>query len=324
MKRQTVVGLAIGVIRQGRVAYVQGYGLADRDAGVPVTTDTMFRWASVSKPLTAIAAMQLVEQGKLKLDDDVRQYVPEFPDPGQRITVRHLLCHQGGIVHYFNGPVLRTERAYDDPHPFANVVTALDNFKESPLVALPGEKYSYTTHGYMLLAAVIERAGGQPFAEQVHERIAKPLGLGTLQPDYQWIDIPHRTKGYRGLFGVAVDSTDTDVSWKLGGGGFISTIGDMATVAAAVAQGRLLKPESWEAVSTPQRTNSGEVTEYGLGFTVTGEGPRLKLAHSGGQEKTSTRLVVYPQRKSGVVVMSNSEFTNPVRFSTLVYSALKP
>ena len=172
MERQEVVGLAIGVLREGRIAYVRGYGLADREEAVPVNRDTMFRWASVSKPVTAIAAMQLVEQGKLRLDDDVRHYVPEFPDKGHRITVRHLLCHQGGIVHYTNGEVVRTQQQYTNQHPFADVVMALDTFKESPLVSLPGGKYSYSTHGYILLSAVVERAGGQPFADQVRERIA--------------------------------------------------------------------------------------------------------------------------------------------------------
>jgi serine beta-lactamase-like protein LACTB, mitochondrial len=322
MQRQEAVGLAIGVIRDGRIAYLKGYGMADRAVDLPVTKETMFRWASVSKLLTAIATMQLVEQGKLDLDDDVRDYVPEFPDHGERITVRDLLCHQSGIVHYSNGKVIRTKRKYKERHPFADAVTALDTFKKAPLVAPPGEKFSYTSHGFILLSAVVERAGGEPFAEQVQKRIARPLGLNTLQPDYQWIEIPQRVKGYRRLNGEIVDSTDTDVSWKLGAGGFISTIEDMARFATAIARGRLLRSKTWQEVSMPQRTASEEVTEFGLGFSVSGEGQKLKLSHNGGQEKVSTRLVVYPGQGSGVVVMCNSEHASPGRFSTLVYSAL--
>lgn len=324
IQRQEAVGLAIGIVLDGEIAYLQCYGWADREAKTPVTCDTMFRWASVSKLLTAIATMQLVEEEKLSLDDDVRQYVPEFPDHGQRITVRHLLCHQSGIVHYHNGPVIRTERDYDNPHPFANVVTALDTFKESPLVAHPGEKSSYSTHGYILLSAVVQRAGGAPFAQQVQQRIANPLGLRTLQPDYQWVDIPNRATGYRRVDDEIVRSTDTDVSWKLAGGGFISTINDMALFAAAVARGRLLQPTTWRKMGISQRTDSGQPTANGLGFAVSSQNGLLKLSHSGAQEKVRTRLVTYPERGSGVVVMCNSEYANPGRFSTLVYSALSP
>lgn len=93
MKRQSVVGLALGIIQDGHIVYSKGYGFEDREAQVHVTTKTMFRWACISKPLTAIVAMQLVERGKLDLDTDVRTYVPEFPDKGVKITPRQLLCH---------------------------------------------------------------------------------------------------------------------------------------------------------------------------------------------------------------------------------------
>ncbi len=110
MARQELVGVAIGVIRDGRVVYTAGYGMADREAEVPVTDETLFRWASISKPVTAVAAMQLVEAGKLDPSADIRDYVPEFPDKGTVITTEQLLAHLGGIVHYSNGPVIRTER----------------------------------------------------------------------------------------------------------------------------------------------------------------------------------------------------------------------
>ena len=174
--------------------------------------------------------MQLVEAGKLSLDDDVRKYVPEFPEKEHKITVRDLMCHQSGIVHYTNGRVVRTRREYEQENPFESVILALDKFRESPLVHPPGEKYSYSTHAYILLSAVVERAGDQKFAGQVHDRITCPLAI-SLRPDYQWIDIPNRAVGYRKGRGETADprvSTDTDVSWKLGGGGFISTIDDLA------------------------------------------------------------------------------------------------
>tara|TARA_Y100001934_G_C12382457_1_gene793292 strand:- start:4272 stop:5342 length:1071 start_codon:yes stop_codon:yes gene_type:complete len=322
-ERQGAVGVAVGIISNGEIVYLRGYGFADREEQIPVSLDTMFRWASISKPVTAIAAMQLAEQGKLNLDDDVRKHVPEFPDKGERITVRDLLCHQGGIVHYSNGRVIRTEREYDVENPFEDVINALDTFKESPLVAKPGTEYSYTTHGYILLSAVIQRAGGEPFVDQVRKRIVWPSGAIKLQPDYQWKEIANRAVGYRKNDGEIVRDTDTDVSWKLGGGGFISTIEDLAKFAAALIEGRLLHEDSEKVMWQAQSTAEGKMTKYGLGFSVSEENGELKVSHNGSQEKARCRMVIYPESEHGVVVMSNSRFVDPGRFSTAVYSALR-
>ena len=185
MAEQNLVGACIGVIRDRKIVCLQYQGFEDRENQIPVTDQTRFRWASVSKPLTAIAALQLVEQGKLNLQADVRDYVPEFPDQGHLIRVRDLMCHQSGIVHYQNGKVIRSQRDYPMPHPYEDVVLALDTFRESPLVHPPGEKFSYSTHAYILLSAVVQKAGQQKFADQVQARVVTPLGLETLQPDYQ-------------------------------------------------------------------------------------------------------------------------------------------
>ena len=325
MKRQELVGLAVGVIMDGRVVYTQGYGWADREKQVPVTRATMFRWASISKSLTAVAAMQLWERKQLELTTDVRRLVPEFPAKAAPITLRHLLCHQGGIVHYTNGKVVVTVRRYEQPNPFENVLMALDTFKHSPVVNAPGEKFAYTTHGYILLSAAVERAGKQKFANQVRDRIAKPLGMKSLQPDYQWRDIPHRAVGYRKRDGEIVPSTNTDVSWKLGGGGYISNIDDLAKFAIGLLHHNLVQKDTARKMWTPQKLNNGKFTSYGLGFSIAQyhEGklgkwqptkldhpappPITLVGHGGSQEKTRTRLLIIPGQNVGVVVMTNSE-----------------
>ena len=325
MKRQDLVGLAVGVIVDGRVAYTQGYGWADREKQVQVTRETMFRWASISKSLTAVAAMQLWERKQLDLKTDVRQLVPEFPSKAAPITLRNLLCHQGGIVHYTNGKVVVTVRPYERPNPFENVLLALDTFKHSPVVNAPAEKFAYTTHGYILLSAAVERAGKQKFADQVRDRIAKPLGMKSLQPDYQWLDIPHRAVGYRKRDGKIVPSTNTDVSWKLGGGGYISNIDDLAKFALGLLRHNLVQKGTATKMWTPQKLNNGKFTSYGLGFSIAqyhegklgkwkpakhdhlGPPPITLVGHGGSQEKTRTRLLIIPSQNVGVVVMTNSE-----------------
>jgi serine beta-lactamase-like protein LACTB len=322
MARQEAVGLAVGVIEHGEVVYLHGYGWADREKREPVTTETLFRWASISKTLTAVAALQLAEQKKLDLDADVRTYLPEFPARDTPVTARELLCHQSGLPHYENGTVLPVTRspALD---PSRDVVAAVDLFGASPLLFTPGAKFSYTTYGYILLSAVVQRAGKKPFADQVEERIAQPLGLTTLQPDYGWKPLAGRAVGYVRKAGEIVPSTDTDVSWKLGGGGFISGIGDLARWAAALVDRRLLGPATYAAMWTPQKTRDGKETYWGLGFLVESWDPRQKIVHEGTQEKVRSRLVIYPEERHGIVVVSNSEYVEPAWISTVIYDALQ-
>ena len=322
MQQQHLVGLSMGIIQDGVVAYTAGYGLADREAGTPVTADTMYRWASISKPLTAVAAMQLVDANNLDLDADVRALVPEFPEQVSPITTRQLLGHLAGVVHYRNGPVVPTQRDYAEPHPHADVVQALDTFKASPLVSDPGEAFNYSTHGYILASAVVQRAGKERFAWQVKSRIADPLGMQSLQPDYQWVDIPNRAKGYRKLAGMIVASDDSDVSWKLGGGGWISTIGDLSRFAAGLMGDALLPADAKVAMWTPQRTVDGTATGYGLGFGVSGAGANLKVSHTGAQAKTRTIMSIWPAKRSGVVIMTNSEWVDRDKVMAAITQAM--
>lgn len=328
IEKQQLVGLAVGVVLDGKIAYLQGYGFADWEAKRPVDPfATQFRWASCSKSVTAIAAMQLVEAGTLNLDRDVREYVPEFPDKGTPITVRQLLCHQSGIVHYSNGKVVPTVRTYDADHPFDDVISALDTFKESPLVGKPGEKFSYTTHGYILLSAVIQRAGKERFEDQVRDRIATPLGMATFQPDREWKDIPNRAAGYQKSSNAIFRrpaARAPDVSWKLGGGGYTSTVEDFAKFAAGLSSRKLVKPATETTMwtdRTPADPRGGR--PYGLGFAL-GKTPAGQefVGHGGAQEKTRTMMMLDPKTRRAVVVMTNSEWANPSVVAAAVLDAI--
>ena len=329
MDKQQLVGVAIGLIQEGKVSYLRGFGYADRENAIPVDSDTMFRWASISKTMTAITALQLWEEGKLDLDADIRSLVPSFPAQkydGKDVVVtpRQLLCHQGGIVHYTNGAVIPVERDYRREYPFRNVRLAVDGFSLSPLVNGPRQKYSYTTRGYILLSAAVQQVGGQKFASQVQRRIARPCGMMTLQPDYQWKHIPHRAVGYRKAEDKIVPSTDTDVSWKLGGGGFISSITGLARYGVGLLDGKLVSAETEKLMWTPQATADGAQTSYGLGFQIFNPENPLVLGHGGAQEKTRTVLVLSPESQTGVVVMSNCEYANPNRFAQILLPLLTP
>ncbi len=325
-KKQELVGLAVVVIDDGKIAWSKGYGWADRENKIPVDpAKTQFRWASISKPVTAVAALQLAEKGLLDLDADIRQYVPEFPDKGEKITARQLLCHQGGIVHYSNGKVVETKKTYTDPHPFADVVVALDRFKDSPLVNKPGTKYSYTTHGYILLSAVVERAGKQPFAKQVHERIADPLGMKDFRPDYHWENIPNRAIGYmRKDKERRPADQDHDVSWKLGGGGFTSPASNLALFGIGLMQHKLVSPATEKQMWTINKPTDPQGSRpYGYGFFVIERQGTKLIGHDGSQEKCKTALLFNPAMKRGIALMTNSEWADAMKIAMTLMDVVK-
>lgn len=329
IKKQEMVGLAVVVIDDGAIAWAKGYGFADREKGIAVDPAvTQFRWASISKPVTASAAFQLVEKGQLDLDADVRTYVPEFPDKGVKISARELLCHQGGIIHSASDGAVPDEKKYSTPHPFASVIVSLDMFKNAPLDNKPGTKYAYSTAGYVLLSAVVERAGKQPFAEQVKERIAGPLGMADFRPDYQWEDIPHRAAGYMRQEGAIVRRPDDqvdDVSWKLGGGGFTSPATDLARFGVGILHRKLVSETSERLMWTINKPADPEKADpYGYGFFIVHlPDGRTLVGHDGSQKKAKTALLLDPQAKKGIALMTNSEWFDAMKLAMRLMDEIK-
>lgn len=195
MKRQRLVGLAVGISRNGHPVYVGGHGWADRESRTRVTNDTLFRWASLSKTLTAFAVMQQWEQGRLDIDADVRTYVPEYPPKSSVVTARQLLSHRGGLVRHTRYTRLDLGDNNNDSN--NNVLHALDAFKAYPLRSTPSKAYAYSTYGYILLSAMVRRAARMPYPEYIQQHIARPFSLHTLQPDEHPHKDPHEATGYR-------------------------------------------------------------------------------------------------------------------------------
>jgi len=185
-------------------------------------------------------------------------------------------------------------------------------FRESPLLHEPGSKYSYSTHGYSLLGAVVERAGKRSFREQVRLRIVERLGLKTLQPDYhQSESIPNQTTGYVSIkTGRTIDSGDSNVAWKLAGGGFISNVEDLALFGLGLMEDGLLRPETRAAMFLARPTSSGAKTNYGWGVQPRRVKGYDTVGHGGSQRKTRTYLRFVPEIGLGVAVMCNTEGTD--------------
>ena len=309
--KNPVVGLSVACVVGGKLVDVRSSGWEDFFANVPASDETRYRWASISKPLTATAVARLVARGDFDLDRDVRELVPEFPAKeadGRPAIVRprDILRHQSGIVHYEGAR--RTWRAYDEPHPFEQLVHCLDLFAESPLLFAPGTRESYSTHAWTLLGLAIERATKEPYAEVVRELVLEPCEMKSTEPDRPSRAIPHRAKGYEVADdGLMVEVFDDDVSWKLPGGGWISTVGDLARFGAALTTNEMLDDERKDLFWAKQKTADGTETGLGLGFFL-GEldGERV-VFHSGGQRKASAFLAVLPEQGLAAAVMSNTE-----------------
>ncbi len=323
IKEQGLVGVAVGLLYEGEIVYLKGYGLADRERRTPVTTATVFNWASNSKPLCAVAAMQLVEQDRLDLEADVRSYVPEFPDHGAQITMCELLCHQSGIPHYSNGRIVPGSKRNPRTRPLTDPIYALDMFSESPLLFKPGKKTSYSSYAYILASAVVQRAGRESFAEQVQVRIAGPLGMKSLEVDTATSGQPQWATGYmENDDGDVVRAPEFANYWKHGAGAYKSNIADFARWARALLNRRLLTPETYREMWRPQPLSSGATTTWGLGFTVERQNG-LKISHNGNQDEATSRMVLYPDARHGIVILTNCGHGNPGAISAAIYKALE-
>jgi CubicO group peptidase (beta-lactamase class C family) len=294
MSRQGIPGLSVAIGQGGAVRFAAGYGLADLENSVPAKAATVYRLASVSKPMTAVAVLQLAERGAIDLDAPIQKYVPTFPEKPWPLTARQLLGHLGGVRHYHD----------DEPanaRPYGSATESLGFFRDDPLVAEPGTRFVYSTYGYNLLGALVEGVSGEPFVEYLKENVFAPAGMIATRVDEVAPIIPSRAQGYVRLpNGEVRNSALADVSNKVPGGGLCATAADVARFGLALTGGALLKKETLAQMLSSQKTREGRLTSYGLGLNVSGPGRRREAWHTGGQERVST--VVYVQPDAGIVV----------------------
>ncbi len=295
-----IPGLAIAVAVDGRIVFSEGFGYADLEQRVPVWPTTKFRIASISKPLTAVGLMELVQAGKVDLDAPVQKYVPSFPDKGAVITVRMIAGHLGGIRHY-QGDEFLIQRHYD------SVLEALKIFESDPLVSPPGTKFNYSSYGFNLVSAVIESASGENFVSYMQNRVYAPLGLVHTAADDNKQIVEERSRFYElPKGGTVVNAPYVDNSYKWAGGGLLSTAEDLTRFGSAMLQPGLLDARSLQTMLTAQKTTAGESTGYGIGWGIQKSASgKLIYEHSGGAVGGTSQLIVYPESHVVVAVIAN-------------------
>ncbi|MGK5080359.1 serine hydrolase [Janthinobacterium sp. HLX7-2] len=307
MAMERIPGLTVG-FTQGDSQWVQGYGYADLENRVPATAQSSYRLASVTKPMTAAAILQLVEQGKVDLDAPVQTYVPYFPVKAFPVTVRQLLGHLGGIDAY------RDNKAEQHFKEHKTTRQSIAVFEQFDLIAEPGMRFRYTSYGYNLLGAVIEGASGESYGSYMQRHVWSPLGMAATVMDNPDAVIAHRVRGYR-LVGTELKNSEfVDISSRFSAGGTRASVPDMLAFGKGIHDGKILSAASLAAMVQPMATRAGRLTDYGMGWETTPTGGRYAIAHSGQQPETVTYLFSFPSRKLTIAVAANLERVNPEAF----------
>jgi len=318
MSANNIPGLSIAVVMDGKLQWSQGYGFADLENFVPFRPATVWRLASVSKPLTAVAAMQLAERGRLDLDAPIQGYCAAFPKKAQPITARQLLGHLSGIRHYAEGENFNSTRHY------AGVAESLEAFRDDPLLQEPGTKNVYSTYGYVVLGCVVEGASGERFADYLRENVTGPAGMSRTRPDDLYDVVPNRARGYARLPDGKLRNADlADTSNKIPGGGMVSTAEDLARFAIALFDHKVLKAETFAAMQVPMKTSDGKDSPY-FGWSIGQERGETLLTHSGSQQGTATYFLMIPRRRFAVAILTNTEDAGLKPLSRKIVEILMP
>ena len=297
MARDHVPGVAVGIVRNGKLVVSRGYGLADMEAEEKVTPETAFLLASMSKQFTAAAILMLAAEGKLSIDDPVSKYVEGTPAAWSGITLRHLLGHQSGIHDIVAVP------GYDFYNRWSQKAI-LAKLSPLPLDSAPGERFRYSNSGYYLLGWTVEKVSGRTLAEFVQKRIFRPAGMDHTRY-FRYTDvIPHRAHAYAWGEGGYVNEWSGRPAAADGSGAVVSTILDWAKWDAALDAGSPVSQAIQAQMAAHGNLNDGKSSPYGFGWYDDGEG---RVHHTGGSYGFSSAFIRDPKRRLTVVVLRNAK-----------------
>ncbi|MFD0836883.1 serine hydrolase domain-containing protein [Mariniflexile aquimaris] len=301
LRKHGIMGMSISVSQKGEIIWSEGFGFAQKKPRVKVKPNvTIFRIASISKSITALALAKMTEENIIALDSSIYKYLPDYPKQPYDFTVRQLGGNLAGIRHYKDN----NEYALNKP---LTITEGLDLFKNDSLLAPPGTEYNYSTFGFVLLSDVMQQAAKTPFNTYVHDTIFKPLHMDNSMMDVADAKIPNKTKFYKkSLLKKRVLASPVNNEFKVGGGGFLSTSEDLLKFGNEIISPTIVSEESLSEIITSQRLVTGEKTGYGIGFSVeTTKNGTAKYYHTGGGVGASTILLVYPKEELVIAVLTN-------------------
>jgi len=297
-------GAAVIVTEHGKPVYEAGQGLADINAKTRITPETVFRIGSITKQFSAAIMLQLVVEGKVSLDDKLSKFLPDYPKPGADATIAELLNHTVGVQSYTDIPGWMDEKHTAKAYTTEQMIA---EFKDLPSPSKPGEKWAYNNSGYVLVGAVIEKVTGKPWYQNVEERIAKPLGLKTIQYGIVEDKMPRMARGYTDKEGKVAPSQIINMSVPHAAGALIGSVEDLAKWNAALRHGKVVPAELYAKMNSPTKLPDGSSEPYGFGMGMRDVRGHEALGHSGGIFGFSTDSIYLPKEDVFVAVFANSD-----------------
>jgi CubicO group peptidase (beta-lactamase class C family) len=317
MARQHIPGMAIGIVRGGKVLEASGFGLANVELNVPVGVDTLFQSGSLGKQFTAVALMTLVEDGKVSLSDSILKYFPDGPDAWRAVTVRNLLTHTSGIPNYTDGMIdLRKDYTEDDFERLTKGLTL-----EFP----PGSSWKYSNTGYVLLGIIIHRASGKFYGDLLRERVFGPLGMKTARVMSEQDIVPNRAAGYSLVRGELNNQSWVSPSLNTtADGALYLSLNDYFAWDRGIREKAILKPESWEQIFTPVTLTSGKPYPYGFGWRIDTVAGQKVERHGGSWQGFRAAIARYPGDDMTIIALANLAQANPEKTIEGIAAILDP
>jgi CubicO group peptidase (beta-lactamase class C family) len=313
-KRSAALGIAID--EGGKTLLDKGYGLADIERNVKATPDTIYRIGSVTKQFTAVAIIQLVDAGKLTLDEPLTMALPDYPAPPKPITIKNLLQHTSGIPNFTSLPSYMPAMAQKVTH--ADMVA---RFAALPLDFEPGAKWNYSNSAYYLLGMIIERASGETYADYLTKLVLAPVGLKHTQ--YEAPDGSGRAQGYHRENGALSVAQPINMTQPFSAGALVSTPGDLVKWMRALVEHRVTPADALDRVTSdtvPVKPDGDERYGYGIGVSV--KDGRKIISHGGGINGFVSLLAYFPETDRTIAIIANADGVNLAALMTQIIDGL--
>jgi CubicO group peptidase (beta-lactamase class C family) len=299
-------GAAILVAWNGEIIYKKAFGMANLEYDIPMQVDNVFRIGSITKQFTAVSILQLMEQGKLNLQDDITRFIPDYPTSGYKITIEHLLAHTSGIQSYTSMEDYM-QRITLDMKP----AEMIEYFKNQPMKFAPGTEWEYSNSNYFLLGYIIEKISGKTYAEYIEENFFKPLGMINSLYGSDTKIIKKRANGYAIGENGFENAKPLSMTQPYAAGSIQSTVEDLFKWHQAIHSYKLIKKESLDKAFTKYKLADGEETDYGYGWGLGFVQGSPTIDHGGGINGFGTMAIYLPEEDVFTAVFSNCECSTP-------------
>lgn len=293
------------IAKKGKVMYKKAFGQANLELNIPMTTEHVFQIGSMTKQFTAIAVLMLVEEGKISLDDEITQFIPDYPTRGYSITIHHLLTHTSGIKSFTSMKGLKSIAQKE-----LSPSELIDFFKNEDFDFAPGEKFKYNNSGYVILGSIIEITSGQSYADFIEEHIFKKLGMASSQYASHRKVVANRASGYHDRDGY-INARHISFSIPYASGSLMSSVDDLLIWQEAIKNNILISKETTEKAFTNYTTHNGTPINYGYGWHLKTIDKTLSREHGGAIFGFKSMAVYLPEKDIYIIGLNNCDCNSP-------------